>query len=869
MFFTREDIEKIHQGLLRLGIKDSELPETINVNSDDTLAIVQDGKNKKINIEEFFNNISLFKKEGFINITDRFNKHSISLIEAIQTVPTHQRIDGLVITFEDINGDWRIYQFRGDAVDFFDENKWTDLYDYTNYIVKSITPDEEDLTVSKPDKNGNAIVSLKDRVYDESNFSGKGYKILRKNIQTIDGVRNNILAQDMINEPNTIYEIRYDFDLNGKRLVIPENCVLKFTGGKLSNGQIIGQNTSILAPAYQIFGTSNSYFRGYTKNGYKYVVNNGDAIVLGGTWRNESCFGEWVGLTNDIINDINCHSLLINNFIVLHRLGANIKFPASLNLYVYDTIHAENYNVNFSNCVFSIPDYSLIEDTTIELPDGATPTSLRHPNALFWIGGNGYSVSNAIIDERSTERGEDAENLGIQFTFNEINNTSNFSYNNIYMKNIVDCGVQENNTIHDITYNNVTFENVGEHGIYSYSYIGKHHFNKCKFINCGQSDKLQAMRGASACYRPSISGEALENATINVYFNDCLFKCDGTHIVLTCYEGIPKIYFVGCAWVGSKIHGYGGYSSYDVAKRVEERIFENCDNPCTVYGNNGKDTVRSIINCKNVTNSIKNTRLIQSCDCIVRYTDEYTLYSDAFASEFQKPLEIYDSLFRLDEISLTQTSYMTMRNKGRSIEIHDCRFELMRNDYLNPQCIAIQGSDGDIDVRVYNTVIDCHHMTFIYSSQEHPLRRFELFGCSILRTYTYFSDVSTNYFFMNNCISGANDDLGRFIRTVNTRWEINGFTEINASKSRYYQNYIVANIGDGGTITLRNTKNMVPSSTLDLLQYVRIEQIGGNVENFSYTIVNNGSVSDSVLTLNGTSTPHSYRVIIDFTKYPR
>ena len=155
MFFTREDIEKIHQGLLRLGIKDSELPETINVNSDDTLAIVQDGKNKKINIEEFFNNISLFKKEGFINITDRFNKHSISLIEAIQTVPTHQRIDGLVITFEDINGDWRIYQFRGDAVDFFDENKWTDLYDYTNYIVKSITPDEEDLTVSKPDKNGN------------------------------------------------------------------------------------------------------------------------------------------------------------------------------------------------------------------------------------------------------------------------------------------------------------------------------------------------------------------------------------------------------------------------------------------------------------------------------------------------------------------------------------------------------------------------------------------------------------------------------------------------------------------------------------------------------------------------------------------
>lgn len=245
MFFTREDIEKIHQSLLRLGIKDSELPETINVNSDDTLAVVQDGKNKKINIEELFNNISLFKKEGFINITDRFNKHSISLIEAIQTVPTHQRIDGLVITFEDINGDWRIYQFRGDAVDFFDENKWTDLYDYTNYIVKSITPDEEDLTVSKPDKNGNAIVSLKDRVYDESNFSGKGYKILRKNIQTIDGVRKNILTQNMINKPNTIYEIRYNFDLNKEEVTIPKGCTLKFVGGELYNGTIKGENTYI------------------------------------------------------------------------------------------------------------------------------------------------------------------------------------------------------------------------------------------------------------------------------------------------------------------------------------------------------------------------------------------------------------------------------------------------------------------------------------------------------------------------------------------------------------------------------------------------------------------------------------------------
>lgn len=245
MFFTREDINKIYQALLKLGIKDSELPETSDVKNDDTLAIVQDGKNKQINIREFFNNISLFKREAFINITDRFNKPSISLIDAIQLVPIHQRINGLVITFEDVNKDWRIYQFRGNKEDFFKEDKWLDLYDYTNWVVDSIIPDEEDLTVTTPDKNGNALIHLKDRAYDESNFSGKGYKILRKNIQTIDGVRKNILNSNMINEPNTIYEIRYDFDLNDGEITIPENCVLKFNGGSLSNGTINGNYTKV------------------------------------------------------------------------------------------------------------------------------------------------------------------------------------------------------------------------------------------------------------------------------------------------------------------------------------------------------------------------------------------------------------------------------------------------------------------------------------------------------------------------------------------------------------------------------------------------------------------------------------------------
>lgn len=95
--------------------------------------------------------------------------------------------------------------------------------------------DEEDITA----ESGN--LKLRDRAYDADNFSGKGYVILRKNISE----EKNVLTQEMINQPNTIYEIRYDFDLNGATITIPEGCILKFKGGCLSQGNVTLNNTAI------------------------------------------------------------------------------------------------------------------------------------------------------------------------------------------------------------------------------------------------------------------------------------------------------------------------------------------------------------------------------------------------------------------------------------------------------------------------------------------------------------------------------------------------------------------------------------------------------------------------------------------------
>lgn len=100
-------------------------------------------------------------------------------------------------------------------------------------------PDNEDLelyTIYQDSNNKIDAIRFKDR----DNSNGMAYKYLRK-------TKNMILSQSDFNQANAIYEIRYDFDLNGSTINIPENCELKFVGGSLKNGTINFNNTSVLS----------------------------------------------------------------------------------------------------------------------------------------------------------------------------------------------------------------------------------------------------------------------------------------------------------------------------------------------------------------------------------------------------------------------------------------------------------------------------------------------------------------------------------------------------------------------------------------------------------------------------------------------
>lgn len=61
-------------------------------------------------------------------------------------------------------------------------------------------------------------------------------------------IRNNrnTLTQIMMSEKNTKYVIKWNFVLDGNTITVPENCIIEFDGGSISNGTLVGQDTILI-----------------------------------------------------------------------------------------------------------------------------------------------------------------------------------------------------------------------------------------------------------------------------------------------------------------------------------------------------------------------------------------------------------------------------------------------------------------------------------------------------------------------------------------------------------------------------------------------------------------------------------------------
>lgn len=315
---------------------------------------------------------------------DSGNKYTLE--GAIVQVPEDIRTAGLKVSFLNNSGLVETWEFAGGAFENIEnwksnEDKLTDIRDeaiskikevesdaISNFSSQRVTPDmlsestkqfinasgggtinnladDEDL-VSVDKEESLSVLKFADRAFSPDRFSGKGYKILRRNIVG----RKNILTQEMINQPDTIYEIRYDFDLNGAQITIPENCILKFDGGSLSNGKLtsIGYVRCINSdtPDYSNelkCNIDNNFVDKFPINPYSKLQQKNDTILTlnVGYWSKETPVEQPTQFINYIKS---CGCIGITVVIALHNdeKGNIIRdYPENF----YDYFHANGVNI--------------------------------------------------------------------------------------------------------------------------------------------------------------------------------------------------------------------------------------------------------------------------------------------------------------------------------------------------------------------------------------------------------------------------------------------------------------------------------------------------------------------------------------------
>lgn len=419
MYFTQEDYKKIENWLHRNSVKDTEFQEALPFTGKEIVTIVQDGHNRKVNIQEFINQLYKHGVEDFLNVTNTYGANNITLKEAIRLIPAEARKEGQVITFLNTDGNWEIYQFIGKLNQWNNPTLWNNPFDWEKLVVDSILPDEEDLTKSASDAKGNSYLSLKDRKYEPDKYSGLGRKILRRRVVEIEDpvygtqeknlllqadfaedntvyvVRydftlngqditlpdnsyieyeggsisdgniidragglnrvvlkknivngKNILTQEMVSKSNTIYEIRYDFDLNGQEITIPEGCVLDFQGGSINNGTIIGNNTILNANSLFLLNNIKGTFSTIDVKLHNNIETEDTFIIATDNFHLDlngytiKCKRIDNTVQNTLFYAINIKNIYINNGIL----------DGGLNGAVGGAIQKQNNFIHFENC---------------------------------------------------------------------------------------------------------------------------------------------------------------------------------------------------------------------------------------------------------------------------------------------------------------------------------------------------------------------------------------------------------------------------------------------------------------------------------------------------------------------------------------
>ena len=348
--------------------------------------------------------------------------------------------------------------------------------------------DEEDLTVEHSDLLGIDTLKLANR----DNTNGMGYIILRKNKS----------FAEQVTKVNTIYEIRYNFDLNGTEITIPEGCTLKFDGGSISNGTINGNSSIIISELIVIF-----------KN-----------IIISGTWLVPNIYQSWFNFNLTELADNR------NNFKNLIQLtNANITNNVFFNSGTYYTKVYEKENTDLEAL------FLLNSNTTLHLNNcviKTIPFTYTHKNIILIKNANniniygGHLIGDADLhnyDKTISSTHEYSHGIKIG------SNSQNIIINNTIIEKFTGDGIDiidnGENTINNIQITNVICDANNRQGISIEG--GKNIYIKnSQFINT--SSVHITAPGCGLDIEPWIKDTHIEN----VYIENCIFKNNKGNIII-------------------------------------------------------------------------------------------------------------------------------------------------------------------------------------------------------------------------------------------------------------------------------------------------------------------------------------------------
>ena len=141
MIFTQEQINEIKKRLALAGSKDYQLPLAyLPLQGDEIIAITQNGENKRMSIEEFYDEFAQYidrsERVDFFNVSRYAQQIAeadesviLSLEEAAELCPNDVRRGGQVVTFINRENKWVVWQYTGvTPVDWLDtDHAWVNI----------------------------------------------------------------------------------------------------------------------------------------------------------------------------------------------------------------------------------------------------------------------------------------------------------------------------------------------------------------------------------------------------------------------------------------------------------------------------------------------------------------------------------------------------------------------------------------------------------------------------------------------------------------------------------------------------------------------------------------------------------------------